>query len=85
MNWPKSRLAQGAIALLAGFLVAFVMACISVIMSAMFFDWKYPHDGQSAPVAFLIGVFSFPVWLVLVSIAFYLVQRNWHRKSTIEH
>jgi hypothetical protein len=85
MKWPQSKLAQGMIALLGGILVAFLMACLSVILSAMFFDWKYPHDGQSAPVAFLLGVFSFPVWLVLAIVPFYFVQRHWKNKTSAEN
>ena len=59
MRWPKSKLLQVILALVADFLSACGIAFAAAWLSARYFVWKYPTDGLNGLGVLAVGMFTF--------------------------
>jgi uncharacterized membrane protein len=73
----KIRILHCLIAVVLASVGAVGAAYISIWSSAMFFNYKYPHDGQNGLGALFVGLLTLPAaWILLFVFAMNL-QRRW--------
>jgi hypothetical protein len=71
------------ISLLAALLAIVASFWPLIYLSARYFDWKYPHDGQNGLGALVVGVFGSPfIGVFIGAIIFLWLRHREHQRST---
>lgn len=83
MNWPRSKGAQFLFASLGAVLLTPILTILLFFLSAEFFDWKYPHDGQNVLGAVAVALFSCPFTLVITFVGLFFLQ-HWKARVKID-
>lgn len=71
--WPivGAGVSAGILALILGSVIGIALGMLAVYASGAYFDHLYPHDGQNALGAFLVGLLLAPLAALTAAILLY--------------
>jgi hypothetical protein len=76
VKWPRSTGVQILIALLGAIVLTPILTLVFFYLSAEYFEWKYPHDGQNVLGAVVVALFSCPFTLIGTLAGLFGLQRG---------
>jgi hypothetical protein len=84
IHWPKSVWLHGIVALVGAAPLSIFWAWLGFRLSAAYFDWLYPHDGQNGLGAAFVFLIAGLVGEVVGFALIFTFQKQWvlrHRPS----